>query len=1377
MKRKIVFMFFVLCLMFSITSCKKKKVDFSFSEYGITLENKTVDFDGNSHSIEITGTLPSGITVSYTGNGQVNPGTYTVTASFGDSTGKYNPIPELTATLTINQKKNALEGISFSNKTVTYDGNSHSIEITGTLPSGVEVSYTGNNQVNAGEYSVVATFTDTTGLYQPITPLTATLTIKKATYDMSGIIMNNNKLTYDGDTHSLFIEGQLPEGVSVSYENNGMTNVGTYTVVANFVHNNPNYNNITPRTAVLVIEKAVIDVNNIKFEDKTFEYDGNTHSIEIEGVLPEGVTVTYTGNEAKDEGTYLVEAEFTHSSGNYHEGSLFAYITIVPKTTYTIVYELNGGIGKQSEVVKVNEDVTLPIPTREGYKFLGWLRTPDSDFYCFSYSQDHNQDVTFYAAWEALKNTYVIENNDARVINLINPSIFIDDDFTSGKYNLYNTNLKDEYEIELGVNAFNSLTDALSSLKEGDVIYIASGSYDSAVSLNVKNITLVGPNYNLSSAHESRFDEAKFTSDITVSSDDVEINGIEIANTAVIKFIGTLSNDSLKSIYVSRKANENPLYFFYSADSTTLNNVTIDNCRFYTTSNSSGHKAISLNGLVNNCKVTNNYFEYGTGAVKLTDMIYLKNVSGNVDIIGNNLAMCVSDNLIINIATIKENTNIKINNNIVKGFSTSVYTGPIVVGTTAIESGVTVEVIGNELYYQDAYILKVGGAVDSLVYKYNIVVGADDLFRLDSLTNVTYDSNYSDAGSSMTVRHWKNTSTTIGTLTDTNSFASIDALKAAYLGEKYTITYDKDVAGKGTGTAYKNQVVSLPKLYVSGYEFLGWATDKESTDYIYDYSQDTLDDVTLYAIFVKIATYNVTFVLDGGTLEGDSAGSIVKEIDKFSSILVPIKTGYVFLGWYDDAGKKYTKAADFTKDVTVTAKWSSDDTIDASFESTSWVVTGEQITVNAYIINNPTKEVVWKSLTPNIATVEDGVITGVKEGVATIVASSPDSDLYDYEIYVTVFDEEPDGILGLIVESNNATLYSTKDLVIGSKSSADEGGMWGYYTDILGSVSRLFYGKDFTINNTWLLTEDKTDKSYGVMDKIEFITFHYAADTPTSQYGGGSQIASLSSDLTVLYDSNNEAYWQNEVSYHFGVGNDGVYSSLPENYAGWHAGTGDRITTWYPSGVMVEPGDPELAKTTLEADGYFYINGRKTNYENTVQPGAKLTEMGFAYKVVDGQYYMPDFWYSSTYQRVCSKGGNMNSIGIESSVRQNLDLWLTWQYSAQLCAHLLLKYDLPLSQLVGHCFWTGKWCPQPMLENDLEIWNEFVQMVKREMIRMASYSDYKLTLSTTSNYLQTDGRIKSQPETSKCITYDVTYNNGTTSKTVTLSTIIPGSSK
>ncbi len=67
---------------------------------GVTFPSAIIEGDGKPHSIAIKGTLPEGVTVSYTPQGFIEPGIYTVTASFvGDP--NYEEIPDMTATVRI----------------------------------------------------------------------------------------------------------------------------------------------------------------------------------------------------------------------------------------------------------------------------------------------------------------------------------------------------------------------------------------------------------------------------------------------------------------------------------------------------------------------------------------------------------------------------------------------------------------------------------------------------------------------------------------------------------------------------------------------------------------------------------------------------------------------------------------------------------------------------------------------------------------------------------------------------------------------------------------------------------------------------------------------------------------------------------------------------------------------------------------------------------------------------------------------------------------------------------------------------------------------------------------------------------------------------
>ena len=66
-------------------------------------------------------------------------------------------------------------------------------------------------------------------------------------------------------------------------------------------------------------------------------------------------------------------------------------------------------------------------------------------------------------------------------------------------------------------------------------------------------------------------------------------------------------------------------------------------------------------------------------------------------------------------------------------------------------------------------------------------------------------------------------------------------------------------------------------------------------------------------------------------------------------------------------------------------------------------------------------------------------------------------------------------------------------------------------------------------------------------------------------------------------------------------------------------------------------------------------------------------------------------------------------------------------------------------------------------------------MTERQMDLFKNYNNYKLSFSSESSLLQANGRVKELPAYPECVTYTVTYTTGSTTKTVTLSSILPGS--
>ena len=321
----------------------------------VTFGNDTVTYDGSAHKIEATVSgLPTGLTLTpaytvtgssttYDADGYTNAGTYNYSVTFTHTDPNYEQYTTAsTATLTINKASYTMPTGYDLKKQVTYTGSAISLPanwITG-LPNGVTVKYCEADGTTAfadktavGNYTVKAVFSVADSAnYNVPDPVTLTFEItNKKIYNLN-VTFAGDTVTYDGQPHTIAIEGDLPDGVSVAYFKadgttpfTGATNVAdSGTVIARFTHNDPEYADIPDMTATLTIEKADYDMSGVTFEDKTVTYNGAECTLEIGGVaLPEWITVSYSvegqsGTSFTESGVYTFVAKFTHSNANYN---------------------------------------------------------------------------------------------------------------------------------------------------------------------------------------------------------------------------------------------------------------------------------------------------------------------------------------------------------------------------------------------------------------------------------------------------------------------------------------------------------------------------------------------------------------------------------------------------------------------------------------------------------------------------------------------------------------------------------------------------------------------------------------------------------------------------------------------------------------------------------------------------------------------------------------------------------------------------------------------------------------------------------------------------------------------------------------------------
>lgn len=243
-------------------------------------------------------------------------GSYTVTVRMAE--GANYLAQEETLAFTISKATIDASAIAWSySEPFVYSARAHSVYVEG-VPSDVTVNYSGTRTaINAGTYTVSATFTYDEANYNPISiePLEWTIS-KRMLTDIDLMWVYNEAFVYDMSMKEVTIDG-LPEDVTVKeYIQNVAIDAGTYTASAVFEFDSTNYESVSISPLTWEIKKAKIDVSTIQWTTTSVPFNGQLQSITLTGV-PAGVEVLYSGNEYVVAGTYFATAIFFADEANY----------------------------------------------------------------------------------------------------------------------------------------------------------------------------------------------------------------------------------------------------------------------------------------------------------------------------------------------------------------------------------------------------------------------------------------------------------------------------------------------------------------------------------------------------------------------------------------------------------------------------------------------------------------------------------------------------------------------------------------------------------------------------------------------------------------------------------------------------------------------------------------------------------------------------------------------------------------------------------------------------------------------------------------------------------------------------------------------------
>lgn len=666
----------------------------------------------------------------------------------------------------------------------------------------------------------------------------------------------------------------------------------------------------------------------------------------------------------------------------------------------------------------------------------------------------------------------------------------------------------------------------------------------------------------------------------------------------------------------------------------------------------------------------------------------------------------------------------------------------------------------------------------------------------DSYTGLYKIINILNSGTS----YWPEGADYVITISTSYAYYRTEHNKILKLSVGDIIAFSKDIttSGKNSPTQmhfykpeieaklYKGRVEADTNLIIPGrlgFEFLGWfdANGKK-----YDSFADFDDDVTIIAKWNELVP--VTDVVVEGMVTEMLTTDVIQlkahvlptdaffqditfsssdsDIISVSSTgkLVAINAGTATITVVDYA-KKVTK----TFEITVYPVTSTDVTFSEGYNG--FLKVGEEVTIKPVAYGKGVNDVKYEFSVDKMDIVSvdaNGKVTALKNGSAVVTIKDTTGKVAPLTITVVVDAlseaDKVEKVMTLLMKNNfsvvqtgNACLYND--------------GTNRYYDAVYGSVNNYLFDSFDIIRDYESKAEANPNchRSRRPTDQIEFVTVH---DTATLT-GTVESIASYMSS--------------GETSIHYTVGNDKIYSVVPEKYIAYHAGDGTGVPfQWIPSGVKaLSNTKPDIDLTQSGGKYYFTVNGQMSNVEAPISDGSKtivnpsrknLPETGPVWKVVNGEYYLGTSWvcFSQNISGIISNhGGNNNSIGIEMNVNTSNDTYDSWQRTARLVADILIRNNLDLTRVMMHNNWSGKGCPQVFLSGNY--WSYFMKMVELNYILQKDYSDVQISMvSNDPDIVDNTGRVMNPPVETKTVSYNITVKSGSNSKTVTLYSVIPG---
>ena len=692
-------------------------------------------------------------------------------------------------------------------------------------------------------------------------------------------------------------------------------------------------------------EKAFIVKINVSESDFAIEYElnggvnseanpagYNTLKTPLELAAPAKLGYTFLG--------WYADAEFTQEAGVIAEGST-GDVKVYAKwevNTYNISYELNGGAAEGNPATYTVEDaVEFAAPTKLGYEFLGWYADAEFEVACAKVEKGSTGDVKVYAKWAAVKYT-INYDLDGGVNNEANPQEYtIEDEVVFAEPS------KDNHSFLGWVDGEGNAVTKIEVGSTGEVTVVATWKIDAF------NIT-----YDLNGGYfPTPYPYATYEEVVADFLNDYNTARNKSHTVDTFAALGSWSEISDASLFLyntTYKAKWSWLVSYIATVASASNKKAYE--VFYDYSGQSDFNAANSNyiymfayelrGFVSHAQYTKNanFKTYDYSQATYDDLKAFMPKNENVEEVPYQYTTgkvtklptpLKADHDFLGWAVAKPETiTASANSNFWGNYANHIFLfkkGSVTSALYSFRVSITRQEDGS---YQVSKIGKSGDAD----YDYS---GDYVLMISDSYANVKDTEAFKAAVKvGDTVNFDGDPSTGNATISLVSLFKEISAEQTGDLNVKAVYALVKDNFGLSYETDGGELSANAPSEYLSstgltldmtaskpGYKFLGWSLTKGGS-VVTEIAKGTRDDVTLYAVF-ELATYKITYELNGGTFSVDSVAYIY---DNFEAIVADFLADYaakyglsgLTASNFNSKSANYGLAA-FWKDATLSAKW------------------------------------------------------------------------------------------------------------------------------------------------------------------------------------------------------------------------------------------------------------------------------------------------------------------------------------------------------------------------------------------------------------------------------------------------------------------------